>query len=181
MENSPIKEVVVRPGILGYGLSLIELVLGVGVLSIPLRLLLQPTNDQSSLSDILLGWVILTAFVAVGIAFIWFALVLVKQRYFVSLEGVDVKRLKKSRFISWRDVAAFGEIPTVFGISIYFVELVDGSKVMFYIPFMARPERSAKALIEAANTASPNIQFTFFLGNEYGKPPYGIFKSEQRE
>lgn len=172
------KSVIVRPGVLGYMLSLISLACGIGLLSIPLRLLLQPMNKQSSLTDVLLGVAILATLVVVGSAFLWYAFMIIKQKYLVSLEGVDVGRLRKPRFIAWEDVVAFAEIPTIFGIGIYFVSLSDKSKIIFFIPFMARPERSARALIEAAHIANPNIEFNFFLGNEYGKPPYGVFKSE---
>ena len=172
------KEVVIRTGILGYALSLCVVVFGVFLLYIPLQAPSQPTSEPLSLTENLLTVLVLAAFLAAGIASLWCTSMIIKQRYTVSLKGVDVKRLRKSRFVAWEDVIAFAEIPTMYGTGIYVIELVDRSKVMFYIPFMANPERSARALIEAAHIANPEIKFNFFLGNEYGKPPYGIFRSK---
>ena len=111
-----------------------------------------------------------------GLFFLYAALLVFRQEYAVSLEGIEVKRLWRSRFISWQEVEVFGEMPTFVGVSSYYVQLKDGTSASFLTAFLGRPERSAKALIEAAYLADSNIEFKFLLGNEYGHPPYGIFE-----
>ena len=72
-------------------------------------------------------------------------------------------------------------MPTVIGLSNYFISTKDGRGIVFFTAHMAYPERSAKALIEAAYLGNPRIESKYFFGNEFDKPPYGIFKREGLE
>ncbi len=175
-----VKKVVVRLGLFGYGLSLVWLAFGIGLLSISLRLLLQPSNGQLTLADTLLTMLILAGFIVAGGAFLWLALMLLRQRYVISLEGVDVRRLRNSRFVRWEEVKALGEVPVLWLSSGYYLTPKAGKGIALYTSFMARPRQSAKALIEAAYLSGANIEFKFVFGNELGPPPYGIFKEARK-
>ena len=63
----------------------------------------------------------------------------------------------------------------------YKVRLEDGTTATFFTSLMAHPDRAAKVLIEAAHSSGVDIEFTFFLGNEHGKPPYGIFNDAKAD
>ena len=175
-KNSSTKGVVIRPGILSYVLSLAWLTFGISLLSVPLQLLLQPSNSQLSPADVLHAMLLLAAFLVAGSVFLWLAAMLIKQRYLISLEGVNVRRLRDSKFIRWDEVEVFGEQATFTIGSNYKVRLYNGETATFFTAVMAHPKLSAKALIEAAYSSGANIEFKFILGNEFGLPPYGIFK-----
>ena len=186
------KKVVIRPGIFSYVLSLGWLTFGTVLLSVPIRVLLkllqssvellklQLSVESLTLTDTLLSILMLAGFLIAGCGFLWFALTLLRQKYFVSLEGIHIHRLKNSRFIPWNEVEVFGEQATFIVGSNYKIRVRDGKTATFFTAFMARPRQSARALIEAAYLSGADIEFKFVLGNELGSPPYGIFTDSKR-
>lgn len=172
--------VVIKPGIFAYGLSLLWIVIGVYLLWITFQLLLSPSNKaQVTPTDVVLSGLILLGMAAVGSLFLFLALQLLSQTYTVSLEGVDVRRLRGSRFIRWEEVKALGEVPILWLNSNYYLTPYEGRGIALYTSFMAHPRQSAKALIEAAYLNGADIKFKFVLGNEFGPPPYGIFTDKK--
>ena len=116
-------------------------------------------------------------FLTIATLVIWMALSLLKQSYIITTHGIEVNRLQGKKSLPWSYVKTLMAIPTFAGVSGYKLFLQDGTNITLQLAFMAHYERSAQALIEAARIGNPDIKFDFVFGNEFGEPPYGIFKN----
>lgn len=172
------KTFVIRKGIFTYALISVWLVIAAWLLFGFVRIIFEQFNPSTAVTlGNLVGGLLFTSLI--GSAFLFIGLQLLSQRYVVSPEGIDVRRLRGSRFVSWDEVEVFGEQANSIAESSYKVRLRDGKTVTFFTAFMAHSSQSAKALIEAAYLSGANIEFKFVLGNEFGSPPYGIFGTEK--
>ena len=117
----------------------------------------------------------------VGGGFLYIAASIFRQKYIISLDGIEITRLFNKRFVGWDEIEIMNSIPTFAGAENFKLFLYNGESVTLFTAFMAHYERSAKALIEASHEANPDIEFNFFTVREYGRPPYGIFKREGLE
>ena len=106
---------------------------------------------------------------------------LLRQRYIVSLLGIEVTQLLHKRFVLWEDVKMLAVMPTFTGANNIKLFLHNGKSISLFTALLAYHERSAKAILEAAHEANPKLEIKFLLRNEYGRPPYGIFKREGLE
>ena len=168
----------IKKGLLGYAFIAFCVVARFWLMAGFFRIIFEEVIGTSSITPgQLAGALLLTG--SLGSLCLYGALSVSRQEYWVSLEGIEVRRLRKPRFIAWKEVISFWSMQSNIGISNYAVGLADGTNVVLFMSLMARPERSTKALFEAAYFANPNIQYMFRLGDEYGKPPYGIFKRER--
>ena len=175
------RAIVVRMNFLAYGLAISWMLIG----SYLVWAVFQAVSSRSpnatfSIGSLLAVCAILVGILALSGLFFWIGLVTIAQRYVVSLKGIEVRRLKGKRFFSWSEVASINTIPTFWFVDNLNLVLKDGKNVGLLLALSARYKQSCRAVLEAAHLANPDIELKFMLENDYGPPPYGIFKEARK-
>ena len=171
--------VTIRKGFAAYGLASLCFLFG-GYTAWALlqgfldRGLESPT--ESSFAELVLEILILAGLIAFSAFCLWAGFMLLRQRYVVSLAGIEATGLWRKRFISWKEVKMLAVMPTFIEANNIKLFLHNGGNISLFTALLAHHEKSAKAILEASHKANSNIEFKFLLSNEYGRPPYGIFK-----
>ena len=168
-----------RTGIVGMILAVAWLVIPGWLLTQLIMSLIDLATGRYQPTFLQLSGLILFVLV-VSAVFGWLSLGTLVQRYIVSLEGIEIRRLRGKRFFRWEEVESINTIPTFWFVNNLNLSLRSGENVGLLTALSARYKQSCKAIIEAAYLGNPDIDFKFVLGNDYGSPPYGIFTDEKQ-
>lgn len=95
----------------------------------------------------------------------------------VDLDGIDKRDLWGRRRVRWDRVREIQIVPTFFstyGINVYLT--TNERRLSLMLPFVGNRMEVARAILEAATIANPDVVVRGLVGSPYGEPPYGVFE-----
>lgn len=104
----------------------------------------------------------------------------VTLRLQIGLGHIEKRDLWGVRSVAWIDVSEVQVNPTYFGSFVIVIFTRNKERrLSIMLPFIGNRREVAQAVLEAATASSPSVVVKAPLGTPYGRPPYGIFTSQE--